>query len=101
MPVATTTNGYLLRDLAQAALAAISTNQDQLNALNVFPVPDGDTGTNMTLTMRSIASDMAENASESVPATSEAMARGRVARRSWQQWPDHGATLSGTARRHD
>ena len=75
MPVATTTNGYLLRDLAQAALAAISTNQDQLNALNVFPVPDGDTGTNMTLTMRSIASDMAENASESVPATSEAMAR--------------------------
>lgn len=75
MPVATTNNGYLLRDLAQAALAAISTNQDQLNALNVFPVPDGDTGTNMTLTMRSIASDMAENASESVPATSEAMAR--------------------------
>ena len=75
MPVVITTNGYLLRDLAQAALAAISTNQDQLNALNVFPVPDGDTGTNMTLTMRSIASDMAENASESVPATSEAMAR--------------------------
>ncbi len=75
MPAAITTNGYLLRDLAQAALAAISTNQDQLNALNVFPVPDGDTGTNMTLTMRSIASDMAEKASESVPATSEAMAR--------------------------
>ena len=39
----TTTNGYLLRDLAQAALAAISVNQNQLNALNVFPVPDGDT----------------------------------------------------------
>ena len=46
MPTATTTsNGYLLRDLARAALAAIATNQDQLNALNVFPVPDGDTGT--------------------------------------------------------
>lgn len=75
MSVATTTNGYLLRDLARAALAAISTNQNQLNALNVFPVPDGDTGTNMALTMRSIASDMEDNASESVPATSEAMAR--------------------------
>ena len=75
MPVTTTTNGYMLRDLARAALAAISTNQNQLNALNVFPVPDGDTGTNMTLTMRSIASDMEDNASESVPATSEAMAR--------------------------
>ena len=71
----TTTNGYLLRDLAKAALAAISTNQNQLNALNVFPVPDGDTGTNMTLTMRSIASDMEGTATESVPATSEAMAR--------------------------
>ena len=75
MTVETTMNGYLLRDLAQASLAAISTNQDQLNALNVFPVPDGDTGTNMTLTMRSIASDMADTASESVPETSEAMAR--------------------------
>lgn len=75
MSVETPTNGYLLRNLAQAALAAISTNQNQLNALNVFPVPDGDTGTNMALTMRSIASDMVENASESIPTTSEAMAR--------------------------
>ena len=75
MSVETPTNGYLLRNLAQAALAAISTNQNQLNALNVFPVPDGDTGTNMALTMSSIASDMEDNASESVPATSEAMAR--------------------------
>ena len=48
----TTRNGYLLRDLTRAALAAVSTNQNQLNALNVFPVPDGDTGTNMMLTMR-------------------------------------------------
>ncbi len=71
----TTRNGYLLRDLARVALAAISANQDQLNALNVFPVPDGDTGTNMALTMRSIASDLETTASEHVPATSEAMAR--------------------------
>ncbi len=71
----TTSNGYLLRDLAKAALAAISTNQSQLNALNVFPVPDGDTGTNMMLTMRGIASDMETTATEDVPATSAAMAR--------------------------
>ena len=71
----TTSNGYLLRDLARAALAAIATNQDQLNALNVFPVPDGDTGTNMMLTMRGIASDMETTATADVPATATAMAR--------------------------
>ena len=71
----TTSNGYLLRDLAQAALAAISTNLEQLNALNVFPVPDGDTGTNMMLTMRGIATDMETTATADVPATSTAMAR--------------------------
>ena len=76
MPTATTTsNGYLLRDLAQAALAAIATNQNQLNALNVFPVPDGDTGTNMMLTMRGIASDMETTATADVPTTATAMAR--------------------------
>ena len=78
MTVATTTNGYLLRDLAQAALAAISTNQNQLNALNVFPVPDGDTGTNMFLTMRGIADDMSQNATADVPASSEALARAAI-----------------------
>ena len=76
MTMATTTsNGYLLRDLAKAALAAIVTNQNQLNALNVFPVPDGDTGTNMALTMRGIASDMETTATEHVPTTAAAMAR--------------------------
>ncbi len=76
MPMATTTsNGYLLRDLAKAALAAIATNQNQLNALNVFPVPDGDTGTNMVLTMRGIASDMESTATDHVPTTAMAMAR--------------------------
>ena len=74
----TTTNGYLLRDLAQAALAAISVNQNQLNALNVFPVPDGDTGTNMFLTMRGITDDMAKSATADVPATSEALARAAI-----------------------
>ena len=78
MSVGTTTNGYLLRDLTQAALAAISTNQNQLNALNVFPVPDGDTGTNMFLTMRGIADDMSQNATADVPTSSEALARAAI-----------------------
>ena len=37
-----------------AATRSLETNRETINALNVFPVPDGDTGTNMVLTMRSV-----------------------------------------------
>ncbi len=46
-------NGEHLRHLYQAGLAWLEQNYETVNALNVFPVPDGDTGTNMMLTMRS------------------------------------------------
>ncbi len=39
--------------MARAGLVWLEENRDHVNALNVFPVPDGDTGTNMLLTMRS------------------------------------------------
>ena len=45
-------DGYLLKQLAMAGLNWLDTNQEKVNQLNVFPVPDGDTGTNMFLTMR-------------------------------------------------
>jgi dihydroxyacetone kinase-like predicted kinase len=45
-------DGYLLKQLALAGLNWLDTNQEKVNKLNVFPVPDGDTGTNMFLTMR-------------------------------------------------
>ncbi|HSM57284.1 MAG TPA: DAK2 domain-containing protein [Candidatus Sulfomarinibacteraceae bacterium] len=45
-------NGRQLRKLAKASLLWLEQNHHQVNALNVFPVPDGDTGTNMLLTMR-------------------------------------------------
>ncbi len=48
-----TCNGQQLRKLAQAGLATLEQNHRKVNDLNVFPVPDGDTGTNMLLTMRS------------------------------------------------
>ncbi len=44
-------DGQALKSLMEAGLAWLKTNQQTVNALNVFPVPDGDTGTNMTLTM--------------------------------------------------
>ena len=46
-------DGLLLRDLVQAGFTWLEHHREQVNALNVFPVPDGDTGTNMWQTMRS------------------------------------------------
>ncbi|MBK6324797.1 MAG: DAK2 domain-containing protein [Chloroflexi bacterium] len=46
-------NGQQLLKLAHAGMLWLDHNQEKVNALNVFPVPDGDTGTNMLLTMRS------------------------------------------------
>jgi DAK2 domain fusion protein YloV len=46
-------NGQQLRKLAQAGLIWLERNQQHVNELNVFPVPDGDTGINMLLTMQS------------------------------------------------
>lgn len=45
--------GPQLRKMARAGLVWLEQNRDHVNSLNVFPVPDGDTGTNMLLTMRS------------------------------------------------
>jgi DAK2 domain fusion protein YloV len=46
-------NGQSVKRLVEAGLTWLRTNQQTVNALNVFPVPDGDTGTNMVLTMQS------------------------------------------------
>ena len=44
--------GRELKDAFSAACQCLDQHRDALNALNVFPVPDGDTGTNMLLTLR-------------------------------------------------
>jgi len=46
-------DGQSLKKLVEAGLTWLRANQQMVNALNVFPVPDGDTGTNMVLTMQS------------------------------------------------
>ena len=48
-----TIDGLLLRDMVMAGTAILEKNREAVDALNVFPVPDGDTGTNMSLTMQS------------------------------------------------
>jgi DAK2 domain fusion protein YloV len=44
--------------LVTAAAAALKERRDEVNRLNVFPVPDGDTGTNMSLTMDSVTAEV-------------------------------------------
>ena len=50
--------GSDLRRMIISAAAAIEINKQALNDLNVFPVPDGDTGTNMSMTINAAASDL-------------------------------------------
>ena len=52
-------NGADLRRMFISAAASIEIHKQQLNELNVFPVPDGDTGTNMSMTMRAAARELA------------------------------------------
>jgi len=51
-------NGADLRRMIISAAAAIEINKQALNDLNVFPVPDGDTGTNMSMTINAAAADL-------------------------------------------
>ncbi|HET6352088.1 MAG TPA: DAK2 domain-containing protein [Coriobacteriia bacterium] len=60
------TTSRATRELIFGAAAALKERAEEVNRLNVFPVPDGDTGTNMSLTMDTVVrevSDLPENAS--------------------------------------
>lgn len=49
-------DGGALQDALKGATALLEKNKEEVNSLNVFPVPDGDTGTNMSLTIKSALS---------------------------------------------
>lgn len=59
MPI-TECDGRLFREALLGSLAWLTLNRDEVDALNVFPVPDGDTGTNMLLTLQSAIEDIGE-----------------------------------------
>ena len=67
-----TVDGRMFRQLTEAALTWLRTNQQIVNSLNVFPVPDGDTGTNMTLTMQSAIDALGDNSEPSAGLALEA-----------------------------
>jgi DAK2 domain fusion protein YloV len=54
-------DGQGFKELVRAGLAWLQHHQESINKLNVFPVPDGDTGTNMVLTMQSAWQEIADS----------------------------------------
>lgn len=78
------TDELLTADRLRAALAVterwLATNRDAINAINVYPVPDGDTGTNMLLTLRAglAAADTTPGATETVGTLCDRIAQGAL-----------------------
>ncbi|MFH0942116.1 MAG: DAK2 domain-containing protein [Chloroflexota bacterium] len=72
----TTIGGKDLREMFAAATGWLEKSAPEIDALNVFPVPDGDTGTNMLLTMRSSIEEAFRAPDNSVSAVAGYMARG-------------------------
>src|ERR1700751_2228968 len=75
-----------LERLTAADLVAVITayrdvlraHQQSINRLNVYPVPDGDTGTNMALTVESVVRELAEKEAKDMPAVAEAISYGSL-----------------------
>ncbi|HET7042735.1 MAG TPA: DAK2 domain-containing protein, partial [Gemmatimonadales bacterium] len=67
--------------LARGLLAAsdwVAGHRDEINRINVFPVPDGDTGTNFSLTLRAVSDALRALGHAPLPETVQAMSRGAV-----------------------
>lgn len=71
-------DGQVLKRLAEAGLNWLRTNQQIVNALNVFPVPDGDTGTNMVLTMQAACDEIVDSAEHNVGKMAHSIAQGAL-----------------------
>jgi len=70
--------GQVLRDMFSAATTWLEKSSADIDALNVFPVPDGDTGTNMMLTMRSTMEEAYRAPDHSASGVAHAMAKGAL-----------------------
>ncbi|GAB4565179.1 MAG: DAK2 domain-containing protein [Anaerolineae bacterium] len=71
-------DGEDLRTMLHAAQVHLARHRDEVNALNVFPVPDGDTGTNMLLTMQAACQEITSLAQPTVGHVMERAAHGAL-----------------------
>ena len=71
-------DGMMLKEMFSSGAALLTQNRESVDALNVFPVPDGDTGTNMTQTINSAIKEMNAKRYTSVADVADAVARGAL-----------------------
>jgi DAK2 domain fusion protein YloV len=65
----------LIRDLSRAALQNLEAHRRRIDDLNVYPVPDGDTGTNLVLTLRSVVEALESSSVEGGEAVAKELSR--------------------------
>ncbi|NLZ38142.1 MAG: DAK2 domain-containing protein [Firmicutes bacterium] len=70
--------GSELKQMLAAGARLLENNKEIINAMNTFPVPDGDTGTNMSLTMRSALNEVKKVQEDSVSAVGAALSTGSL-----------------------
>ena len=71
-------NGAMFRKMILGASNLLEDNKKYVDALNVFPVPDGDTGTNMSLTFKSATKEVNECANNNLDSLGEALTKGAL-----------------------
>lgn len=69
-------NGADLKAMLESGCNNLNNRQEEINALNVFPVPDGDTGTNMSLTATNGINEVLKSGSDSLPTIAKTFSRG-------------------------
>ena len=69
-------NGLVLAEMIDLGSKNLAKNAEKINSLNVFPVPDGDTGTNMNLSMSSGAKETATNVVENIGELGKSFSKG-------------------------
>ncbi len=73
-----TINGAMFAKMVNNASKLLDINKDKIDSLNVFPVPDGDTGTNMSLTMKSSIKEVNQCKSNALRDIAESVMRGAL-----------------------
>lgn len=71
-----TINASLFQEMIQAASTRLNNQAEYVNSLNVFPVPDGDTGTNMGMTITNGAKAVSDNHAETVGEVAAILSKG-------------------------
>ena len=71
-------NGAIFAKMVISASKLLDVNREQIDTLNVFPVPDGDTGTNMSLTMQSAIKELRACKSNALPDLADAVSKGAL-----------------------